>query len=735
MGARAVWLSILSIRATSLRRNVAKLAVLLVESDPKQLKLLAASLEQDGYQVLTAGDGEAALATLSHHAPDLIIAATALTRLDGYALVEQVKADVDLADIPVLLMTEGQSRADKIRALEVGVDECLSKPVFVKELLSRARMLLAKQVRERLSVTGSGAPVSGSLSDLAVIDLLEALSRAGQTAVVHLAWGAKRRSEAREGEIYLRKGSIVDAELKQLRGEEAVFRLLGWTEGRFEVEITPVTRPASVELSTRKLLDAGVRHAAECAKHYVKLPSLEELVVVDHDGLAESMADVPEALADLLALCDGTRTLHDVVDESPFDDMSTLATLSRLADDELLHVAKDPRGREAAPARGRDASSRPPAAARGASERPLGRAGRADDAGDDGADAGEARTSDADERLEAERLDAERLEAERAKQPRAPVATDRQPFGKQTKLLGSGVVAERLREARELARSGDAAATEALLAVRAEAQAAKAGLAPESERTPPMSEKRSELGESGVSQRFFASEPPPPSAVRGEFPPESENDVPRMTEEQLARRKQSLRVVSIVVGVLGAFILFFVVKSALSPSSSGANSSGASASGAAASRAGDAPKSAASPTNAPSATSAATVAASAPAPSASAAEIASASAAESAAPLDTAAPTDDRVPLEIIAHDGPLPEVADPLKAATAKLNSGACKDAIPLAKAAIKKDPENADGYMNLVWAYECINKYKDAAPVKEACGRLATKGANRGYCPKPKK
>jgi predicted Zn-dependent protease len=122
-----------------------------------------------------------------------------------------------------------------------------------------------------------------------------------------------------------------------------------------------------------------------------------------------------------------------------------------------------------------------------------------------------------------------------------------------------------------------------------------------------------------------------------------------------------------------------------------------------------------------------------PAPSASAEPTpdASASAAASGEPsadVSAGAPS-------VVDGEGELPDVPDPLKAAMKKLDVGNYAEAIRFAKAAVKKDPENADGYFALFTAYDSIGKAADASKAREACAANAKKGQYKGYCPSPKK
>src|SRR5690606_19425763 len=223
----------------------AKAPILLVEREPKTRRVLKVSLDQAGYETLVARDGNEALKQLEHAAPVLLIAATDLSKLDGYGLVRRMKSDPRWARIPVLFMIAGGQIEDKIRGLELGVDEYLSKPVFVKELLGRVEVLLARRMRENLSESAAQTRVAGSLSDMPPVDLFESLESGAQSGIVRLTSGEH------EGAVFFHNGEIVNAQLKRLRGEEAVFRMLCWTTGRFEVELAPVHVERIVEGKTR----------------------------------------------------------------------------------------------------------------------------------------------------------------------------------------------------------------------------------------------------------------------------------------------------------------------------------------------------------------------------------------------------------------------------------------------------------------------------------------------------
>src|SRR5579864_3936684 len=99
--------------------------VLLVDADPRTLNVLGVSLRQAGYDVTTAADGAIAFAKIELVLPELLISATRLPKLDGYALVRKLKELHPSAIVPTILLGSEESVIDRARARELGVEEYL----------------------------------------------------------------------------------------------------------------------------------------------------------------------------------------------------------------------------------------------------------------------------------------------------------------------------------------------------------------------------------------------------------------------------------------------------------------------------------------------------------------------------------------------------------------------------------------------------------------------------------
>lgn len=113
--------------------------ILIVEDEPRMVELLRKGLQEHGFAVMTAADGETGLGIATAHEFDAIVLDVGLPKLDGYALMQALRARARMA--PVLMLTARDTEDDIIHGLEMGADDYLTKPFSFPELVARLQSI------------------------------------------------------------------------------------------------------------------------------------------------------------------------------------------------------------------------------------------------------------------------------------------------------------------------------------------------------------------------------------------------------------------------------------------------------------------------------------------------------------------------------------------------------------------------------------------------------------------
>ncbi len=119
--------------------------VLLIDDDPKLVALLARGLAFEGFDVVTAEDGEAGLSTVRDRQPDLVLLDIAMPGLDGFEVCRRLRA---AHDVPVIMLTARDDVADTVIGLNLGADDYVVKPFAFEELLARITAVLRRRGRD-----------------------------------------------------------------------------------------------------------------------------------------------------------------------------------------------------------------------------------------------------------------------------------------------------------------------------------------------------------------------------------------------------------------------------------------------------------------------------------------------------------------------------------------------------------------------------------------------------------
>ena len=315
-------------RAEKARKGdgLAKQHLLLVDGDPKSLRVMEVSLKKAGFSVTTAVNGRDALDKCEISPPDLILSDTKMPEMDGFELCRRLKHDERFKGTPFIFLTGQKSVEFKVKGLELGVEDYLTKPIYIKEIVTRVKILLEKKEKERLEKKDLKASFAGNLSDMGVVDLVQTLEMGKKSGALHV-----KSTKGLEAVCYFRDGRILDCELgNKVTGENAFYRLLNWQDGEFAIEFKPIERDERIPVSTQGLLMEGMRRIDEWGRIVEQLPSLDRVFEIDYALLGDRLAEIPDDVNALLRLFDGRRTLDQVIEEADYDDLAAAGVISKL---------------------------------------------------------------------------------------------------------------------------------------------------------------------------------------------------------------------------------------------------------------------------------------------------------------------------------------------------------------------------------------------------------------------
>jgi len=226
--------------------------LLVVDDNPMVLGMLQQALAPLA-QVMTASDAADALLKAVDNPPDLVVCDYRLPGMDGRQLVEKLKSRPATAAFSTVLMASKADIAERLSPQDAA-DDYIEKPFFLKEATRRIKRMVDRIALEKMAKTApSDGIVRGSLAQMNVIDLMQSLEMGRKSCQLLLA------NEGDKCEVFFVEGQVKHATYGALVGDQAVFRVLRWTGGSFQLDFEGRTDKETTQLNTQGLLMEGLR--------------------------------------------------------------------------------------------------------------------------------------------------------------------------------------------------------------------------------------------------------------------------------------------------------------------------------------------------------------------------------------------------------------------------------------------------------------------------------------------
>jgi CheY-like chemotaxis protein len=226
--------------------------LLLVDDNPMVLGMLQHALTPFAH-VVAATDSADALLKAVDDPPDLVVCDYRMPGMDGRQLVEKLKSRPATANFSAILMAS-RSDIDERLSPQDAADDYLAKPFFLKEATKRIKRTVDRIALEKMAKTApSDGVVRGNLSQMNVIDLMQSLEMGRKSCQLKL------NNEGEKCEVFFVEGQVKHATYGSLSGDQAVFKVLRWTGGNFELNFEGKTDQETTQLNTQGLLMEGLR--------------------------------------------------------------------------------------------------------------------------------------------------------------------------------------------------------------------------------------------------------------------------------------------------------------------------------------------------------------------------------------------------------------------------------------------------------------------------------------------
>jgi CheY-like chemotaxis protein len=227
--------------------------VLVVDDNALILDLLMKGLGPH-CQAAAAADGGDALLRIVDDPPDLVLCDYRMPGLDGRQLYDKVRAREKTKHIPFIFLASRSDIEEKLRPIVEGVEEFIPKPFFLKDLVRSTKKVIDRLHLEKLQNRAvRPGVIHGRLEEMSILDLMQSLEMGQKSCRLTIGNGGETC------EMFFAAGQCADARLGSIEGEDAVFQVVRWPAGDFEIDFNSAPTRTTISRTTTGLLMEGLR--------------------------------------------------------------------------------------------------------------------------------------------------------------------------------------------------------------------------------------------------------------------------------------------------------------------------------------------------------------------------------------------------------------------------------------------------------------------------------------------
>jgi len=295
--------------------------IVYVDNDTNNIVPLRSEFEKAGFDIICWDDAQKAFEAIKNQQVDLVICETELPQMDGHGFFKKIRSMEALKATPFIFISSQKRVDDRIKSMELGVDDYIIKPFSIEEIIARVKALFKEIAFLGDTNHQPDKGFSGNLTEMNLVDLIQTLELGKKSAVLNL------KHDSASGFVYIKSGEVIDASLESLPAEQALLRMFTWTIGNFYVEMIAVDRDRTIKMANKELITIGLRRINQWQQIKEGLPPLNTVVI--KTDLNHS-AELSEEEKQLIIAMNEKNMIYELVQKCKCDDLKALELIKGL---------------------------------------------------------------------------------------------------------------------------------------------------------------------------------------------------------------------------------------------------------------------------------------------------------------------------------------------------------------------------------------------------------------------